>query len=901
MTKDIEIFNPREKPYGMLSNDFFHDMRLEDKNWRTVTNFIYAHLFNDPTSRTAVHKMPTKELRESYGKLREMEYRNLVKKSITTALQVKFENEKLAQLLIETGNRPIIYLSDNRFLGVKVGKGGDNAYGLALEQLRHQLRFAYRQRKEQQAKEQRDQALYEIYLAYDGLVQEMKSGNDIRRFAGKKPSEIVDEIGRVKLEQVGMQRDRLLEQVHEGKMKHIEKLVDNSDHLVPQVRKLYLREMRKSKLVERENIVFDMYADYLLEKHYPDLDKSKYAQAKLQQFKDLSWTQRRDLEGRLFKLYQDGELSERLSNLIDERIASLNIPDEDEVEQAESVVLTYDDVVNDREDFYQPVSGEPVYVYPSIPIGDKVTEEVRKYVVFSPIAISMMDIDGKLYPTVTHYMVTKLIASIPRKLDGTGMPFSDAYEEILENGSGQITGVSNFLHPDEIMKIYRADKIIYEADMKRRCAVIALEKKFEDRVLQDVLLMTGRAKLIWNDYSDPVLGVGNRKQKGENYVGVYLMQLREEIRNQRKGETIHKFTAEHLDTVFHEDKIIKQWISMRVEDMCQVINQLRQHMFRKYEVEPELSTEFVTGVLDIVYQPCSQLFGATHLVNAMPTVWFIELVNRQAGFNGVDAKITQLLWARVVVMIYYLIEAMKVQDAPKLRFVLGQIEHLVSQPVKCTSYISNEFDNCILSALLNLIQGLNRFNHLQGKDSAISVDDIITATNIIVSGDATDEFNTVTLPARRVLSPVVPKGQKRPRQKPNDEKQPEETKDEVVSPHRGVTKTSQQVEDSEVEIEYMFPGDFAYSEDEELEFEDGNDVLGASIVGADGPVSSDSTGSASGTGVEINLVDLLSDIGTLRDEDSLVEKLLVAIEIVKTKPMIKKVRQNRINFFATQR
>ena len=100
-----------------------------------------------------------------------------------------------------------------------------------------------------------------------------------------------------------------------------------------------------------------------------------------------------------------------------------------------------------------------------------------------------------------------------------------------------------------------------------------LDKKFEDRGLEDLLLMTGYSKLIYNDFSDPILGVGDKKQniKGLNYIGEYLMKLRMKYRELRKNETFDKLDESHISEILTEDPFMKEWLRMRVTDMCKVV------------------------------------------------------------------------------------------------------------------------------------------------------------------------------------------------------------------------------------------------------------------------------------------------------------------------------------------
>jgi len=117
MSTVIKIFNPSEKPYGWLSNDYRFFIRIDDEEWSSVTGYAYANILNTPLYKQTVRKTNIKSIRDTFNQLYNKEKNETVKMAIERALKVKFSNEKLAQLLISTGNAPIIYVSGNPFMG----------------------------------------------------------------------------------------------------------------------------------------------------------------------------------------------------------------------------------------------------------------------------------------------------------------------------------------------------------------------------------------------------------------------------------------------------------------------------------------------------------------------------------------------------------------------------------------------------------------------------------------------------------------------------------------------------------------------------------------------------------------------------------------------------------------
>jgi hypothetical protein len=54
MEKEILIYNPKDTPYGPLSNNYKSLMVVRDKDkrnfWNSVTEFIYSNLLKDKSS-----------------------------------------------------------------------------------------------------------------------------------------------------------------------------------------------------------------------------------------------------------------------------------------------------------------------------------------------------------------------------------------------------------------------------------------------------------------------------------------------------------------------------------------------------------------------------------------------------------------------------------------------------------------------------------------------------------------------------------------------------------------------------------------------------------------------------------------------------------------------------------
>ena len=206
-------------------------------------------------------------------------------------------------------------------------------------------------------------------------------------------------------------------------------------------------------------------------------------------------------------------------------------------------------------------------------------------------------------------MMTFLLAQIP--IIGN---ISDAYSMIIDPSLGPVKSKANFYHLNLIEQKY--DKIFKEDFMSRLVTnmEIALNKKFENREFQNLLLITGNANLIWGE-KDIILGSGTKESKGRNLVGKYLQKLRENIQNERKDEDIVSFTTENINDVL-TNPLMNAWIQMKLGDICHVIYIVKNYTQIKMGENIKITKQFTESIMDQIYQPCSHIYSMVDDVKA---------------------------------------------------------------------------------------------------------------------------------------------------------------------------------------------------------------------------------------------------------------------------------------------
>ncbi|MCO1335870.1 NADAR family protein [Microbulbifer sp. OS29] len=133
-----------------------------------------------------------------------------------------------------------------------------------------------------------------------------------------------------------------------------------------------------------------------------------------------------------------------------------------------------------------------------------------KYYQLSNFAGFGFDLGGNRWKTMEHY-----------------------FQAMKFEGSGHFIKIRDCGSPKQAKDLgqSRATPIRKDWDQtKERIMFEGLREKFKDRELKAILLGTGKKELIENSPHDKYWGIGPNG-KGKNRLGVLLMQLREELKN----------------------------------------------------------------------------------------------------------------------------------------------------------------------------------------------------------------------------------------------------------------------------------------------------------------------------------------------------------------------------------
>lgn len=788
---ELNIDNPRQTPFGPLSNNLTFPMNIDNQTWESATQYIYTNAISNVVYqnevkkqlRDAENKFGNKDAYLVYKRALELTDESIISRALDEGMKVKLENPDVMKILMDTEPKKIEYISENAVLGVGANNSGKNLVGKTLMQIRD---YYSRNVRLEQLLETYRERLYKWYVIYNLLTKEIISGNDDLHLYlphGLQTSENLtidhftniyvygrdiqdyDAVSKVKRSKFDEeQRRKTIERSFNDKASYnffverfknkdpviyplIEAFDTNSEGILLLLRSKYLRQFRENKEMFKRQKTFDIYFVDKIRKLFPTIPENKYQMAKKQELEKITGIQYEQLKEDLYANRK--RLPAPLFEMIENEIRNQTVPSLEDIEIAEKFNL--DDFILHAKDTKKPLAVEKdiTEYYGDLPVGPGMQKSVKIFPstasnlkqdlqlieAKSPQALSpavytgFLNIDGFIYPTVIHFILGKLFASLPSIKTTT-----NAMKYLLQFVSER----SEYLNLDDfgtISVVYERFRRMFEENNKQKLESLAkkaLDKKFEVLTMQNLLLETEYRTLIWNSV-DPVLGIGVDR-RGQNFVGKYLQTLRNSIYKSQSETKLQILTSENIWDIIQNDPYLLEWTRKKVSDMVSVSRKILSYSKAKYhQLNLSLTPRFISAVLDKIYYPCNVLFKTPE--TEVP-LFFFNIVKQ-----NVKAKtplISQVLWNRISSMISQLVLIQSTQNLNlfDLKTLMQQIETNLSSNKKCVPIIPNKpNESCIASALLNLVLALLKFNLIS--PSLETIKTAINETEILTTIDPT--------------------------------------------------------------------------------------------------------------------------------------------------------------------
>jgi len=270
--------------------------------------------------------------------------------------------------------------------------------------------------------------------------------------------------------------------------------------------------------------------------------------------------------------------------------------------------IVFNDDPNSEYYWLSPKQASPVF---EKEIGNK----VYSYPV-QGMNVEVFEVNGYLYPSVWHYMYTILLDSFSQ-LGG----IDNIYNSLYNVTRGIIPGIGPKKYPTSVLSymsevtlrnMVEANKISNVNYLLQQRAKIALDNKFKDPKLQHLLLGTMQYKLIYNDFGDPILGIGDGT--GHNYVGEYLEYIRARLISQA-GNDLSIY--QQVFDMPNDDKIYN-WAKDRVKGVIVLATLIKYTIDKDKRLRKlvAFNEKLLNFVIADVYKFCKVLYQDQIIVKA---------------------------------------------------------------------------------------------------------------------------------------------------------------------------------------------------------------------------------------------------------------------------------------------
>ena len=744
----IKIFNPRQKPFGMLSNNAYFPITIQGKKYKTVTQYIYSNLLCEGIYQNLVRNQrnglqAVNVYKDVLNKCNELS----ISKALYNIYSYKVKNDTLFKdCLIQTDQKKIIYQSDNKLLGMKAGKGS-NLIGKTLEKIRYELLTddILKQKKEKETQKEED--IYKVYMVVDALDNLMKiDENDLKEFDDMTYNEILNEGNLIDKQYIP--KNVIIDNYYKGYLSHkniIETILKhgNTRQISKLFRKYNIRDLYDNLKNREKNLIFNYYLRDLVLSNYPALPKEKINEAinqqliklKLKRFNEL----RHDINLKYYHnkiIFRNKEVQIELETKL-EKIKE-KIPTIEQVEDAENFIFDpmYEEQrkneqndeemdKNINENVISPIKqskqlemflenleedndeqideidllindNEPdVFENDTEIVFDKNVE--GKYKLLSPLYQSWVFLNNLFYPTVTHYLYASQFRDIIRKIDKKKNSWILAHNLITHNNITEdkfkIEKNIDFYVQIDIFNWRQIEKILL-CEAKKKMFDIIAEIKFSYTETQKLLSLTKNQEIIYTDKHDNCLGIGEL-QDGENYTGKWLMKKRKEISNEIVKQAKENEDIILLSQMLNDDKRLNDWIYERLRDLIHTLVLLVDGS--------NISEENVKFVINKIYFPCNDLeISKIHIESPHSfqkrVQQYLHAYLSEYKLNPkikISKNAVSHIWKYVSLLSYNLLrQANKAGDMPYV--FLSEIQHDVSVSCKIDSM------KCIMSAVENL-------------------------------------------------------------------------------------------------------------------------------------------------------------------------------------------------------
>jgi len=184
---------------------------------------------------------------------------------------------------------------------------------------------------------------------------------------------------------------------------------------------------------------------------------------------------------------------------------------------------------------------------------------------------------------------------------------------------------------------------------------------------------------------------------------------------------------------------------MKIKDICKTIK-----FVKKYKKIKVVNAELVENIIDKIYQPCSLLFNISKEIEISIPNYFKDAVENMGSTDNShefmcslelnDEDILMIIWKKIFSILYLIINNLNTSSdkdvtITKILNTLYISQIVGSSDKNCAEIVTNREINCIVSAIVSLLQNILEFNKKLNKNNIITKNDINLVASIIINFD----------------------------------------------------------------------------------------------------------------------------------------------------------------------
>lgn len=518
---------------GTLKPESSGPVTIDGVRWKSVLNFIYASLTNDPASKRKIQMMHPSELRKNVNAMLEAKTTEITRHATTRAYEEKFKHPQMAELLLRTGT---VTLKSN---GLYETSNGTSIDTQVLSDIRTMLRNDAEQKiqtRDRQAYIRRVKQAARIANAMKKILDE---GDSLSRFENFSIASIPTELTRIPF---STNIDSVPPEIKSAA------LTLNGNILYNYVRKMNLRKYRDSLEQLHATTATQIVAAYILNTRFPHFFEECVEQhtrdirgdiCSLElslENPDLDYQLRRermdaldalrneqesltatltkkkmykrqtellesipDVHKKVWSIYKKGKFPPEIMDAINNKINSIYFPSDLEIKQAEAWTHQCQT--------YKPSKLPQTKKHNEFVLSDSEFPELQTDYPFD------LKIEGKIYASPSHYVLSKLTEHLI-KLSGSNITPDD----ILTTLTGTFKAVP------QAIKAYKDYEHESYVNILSNAVEIGLAHWMEHSTSAKKVLVESTGDILYAS-DNMILGMGPHGD-GNNIVGNTLVKLR---------------------------------------------------------------------------------------------------------------------------------------------------------------------------------------------------------------------------------------------------------------------------------------------------------------------------------------------------------------------------------------